>query len=142
MDHCDRKGAVFFLAVFAAILFSFSCVRVRGPALMPPVEEGAFGEWVVLSKKYSPSRSGVSEGEYLLSFSLVYLTGDEVRSLSKGDLRVLFDDEPIPFSFSEADQNLKTEVLSFFGPTLRHSLVVKPADDGAVPFPTLTLALE
>jgi len=142
MVSSERKGVVLLLAVLLAILFSFSCVRVRGPALMPPVEDVAFGEWVVLSREFSPSRSGVTEGKYRFSVSLGYLIGEEDRFLCKEDLRVLFDDEPIPFSFSKADQVLKAEVLSFFGPSLRHSLVVKPADNGRVPFPTLILALE
>lgn len=138
----DRKRIVF-LSVICAVLFAASsCIRVRGPGLVPPIEEGLTGEWVVLSKEFSPSRPGYTEGRFRFTLTLLYSTAGGDRSLSKTDLCVLFDDDPVPFSFDEADQILETDVLAFFGPGLRHSLVIRPSEDPGISFPTLTLTLE
>jgi len=137
-----RKGILFLSVVCAVLVMASSCIRVRGPGLVPPIEEGLTGEWVVLSREYSPSRPGYTEGRYRFTATLLYNTGAEDRSLSKTDLCVLFDDDPVPFSFDEADQILETDVLAFFGPGLRHSLVVRPSASPAISFPTLTLTLE
>lgn len=138
----DRKRILFLFVLCAVLVLASSCIRVRGPGLVPPIEEGVIGEWVVLSKEYSPSRPGNAQGRYQFTVSLLYSTGTEDRSLSKTDLRVLFDDDPVPFSFDEADQILETGVIAFFGPGLRHSLVVRPSASPGISFPTLTLTLE
>lgn len=136
------KGVVLLLTALLAVLAASSCVRVRSPGIMPPFEETAFGEWVLLSKEYSPSRSGQVQGSYRLAVTLQYLLSEKDRPLSGDDLRVLFDGESIPFTFSETDQILTAEVTSVFGVSLRHSLVVRPAGKSSASFPTLTIAFE
>ena len=133
------RTIILILTICSTVLFAASCVKVRGPGIMPVVEENAFGEWIVLSEKYTPHDPGKDEGPCQWSIILQYRPGEGEPPITPADIRVFFDKDPILFTFDETDQILEAGGVANFGPAFEHLLTVEPVDDSGFTFPSLNL---
>jgi len=136
------KTVILTLFILPTIILASSCVKVRGPGIMPFIEEDAFGEWIVLTENYSPARSGSDEGSYQWNITLQYLAGEGDHRITAPDIRVFFDGDQLPFTFNEADQILETGISAAFGSSLKHLLIIKPAEGCKFSFSSFNLAFD
>jgi hypothetical protein len=138
------SGLLRFLTILAVLLFlaaPISCVKVRGPGIIPPVDDTGYGEWLVRSMAYRSviTTSGGSTRQWSI---LVRFSPDEgSEGLTALEITVAVDGDPVPFTFEEDDQLLESAVSSYLSPGV-HEFLLGPSENAAHPFPTLRVRFE
>jgi hypothetical protein len=118
-----------------------SCMKIRGPGIMPVIDTGAGGEWVLIRESTDPARTGSGEQNLQWRIILQYVPGEDGRRITPTDISVTFDGNRIPFTFEEEDQILETAVTAVFGPSLVHFFVLDPAEESVRLFPSFELVI-
>ena len=137
-------GLLRFITLLAALLIlmtPFSCVKVRGPGIIPPVDENGVGEWVVryMGHRTITTTSGDSTRQWSI---LARFSPEEAsRGLTALDITVALDGEPIPFTFEEDEQILESAVPSRLTSGV-HEFLISPSQGAVHPFPTLRVRFE
>ena len=130
------------VSILITALFTADCVKVRGPGIMPSIEDNIVNEWIVVGEEFHPPRTSAHEGMYQWKITLRYIPGEGSRRINGPDISATFDEDRIPFTFNEADQILETAVSALFGPSLTHLFVISPAEGSTVSFPTFILSID
>jgi hypothetical protein len=132
-----------FLTIFILLftLTAVSCMKIRGPGIMPAIEESMGGEWVVVRESTKPARTDSGEQRLQWRITLQYVAGEGDRRVASDDIRLTFDGNPIPFTFKEEDQILETTVTTVFGPPVVHFFVLDTSEDSNMLFPSFELVI-
>lgn len=138
------SGHLRFVALFTVLLLlaaPISCVKVRGPGIMPPVEESGSGEWHIRSMEYQTIST--MSGETARQWSIIarYTPDEGGEGISALDIIATVDGEPVPFTFEEDVQLLESAVSSVLTPGI-HEFSLGPSDSAARPFSTLRVWFE
>lgn len=125
--------------ILLPIIAAVSCMKIRGPGIMPVLEESAAGEWTLVKECTHPV--GVDDVEQSLQWEIIlqYVPGENDRRIASSDVSATFDGKPIPFTFEEEDQTLKAAVTTVFGPSLVHFFALDPAEESTLSFPSFEL---
>jgi hypothetical protein len=135
-----KKAFLTFLILFLAIAVA-SCMKIRGPGIMPVLEESAAGEWTLVRECTHPVGKDDVEQRLQWEIILQYVPGEDERRIASSDVSVTFDGKPIPFTFEEKDQILKAAVTAVFGPSLVHFFALDPAEESTLSFPSFELVV-
>jgi hypothetical protein len=132
-----------FLTVLILLLTlaAASCMKIRGPGIMPVLEENVVGEWVVVRECTHPVGMDNVEKRLQWEIMLQYVPGEDDRRIASSDISITFDGKPIPFTFEEKDQTLKAAVTAVFSPSLVHFFILDPAEESTLSFPSLELVI-
>ncbi|MDF1535621.1 MAG: hypothetical protein P1S46_03850 [bacterium] len=131
-------------AVFTLLLLMVapsSCVKVRGPGIMPPVDESGFGEWFVRSMGYRSITTMSGEPSRQWSIIARFSPDDGGEGITALDITAAVDGEPVPFTFEEDIQLLESEVSSTLN-TGVHEFSLVPSENAVHSFPTLRVRFE
>ena len=137
-------GAHRLLIVITVVLLlaaPLACVKVRGPGIIPPVDENGFGEWLIQNMGYSSliTTSGESARNWSISTRFSPEKGGE--ELDALDITVTVDGEAVPFTFEEDEQLLESAVSSHLSQGI-HEFFINPSQNAVHPFPTLRVRFE
>jgi hypothetical protein len=138
----STKTAILTLSILFITVTAASCMKVRCPGIMPPIEDSATGEWTVAREKFSPDRTKDGEQESKFSIIIQYNPGEDGRRIEADDINVNFDGKTVPFTFEEQSQTLKAAVSAVFGPSMTHVFAITPSKDSVFQFPSFTLAID
>jgi hypothetical protein len=133
-----------FIALLTLLLLvaaPISCVKVRGPGIMPPVEESGSGEWLIRSMGYQTilTRSGEEARQW--SIIALYNPDEGREGITALEITATVDGEPVPFTFEKDVQLLESAVSPFLTPGV-HEFFLGPSDNAARPFSTLRVRFE
>lgn len=131
----------YFLCVFLAVLSTAACVKVRGPGIMPPVEDTGYLQWDVLSRGFLMVRTNSGEKQWQWHIIARFWAESDDRRLKPLDISATVDGAPVPFTFEERGQIFESATSPDLSPgTHRFELV--PSESSSQPFPTLTVDFE
>lgn len=137
-----RTRHILVVGLILLIAAPLSCVKVRGPGIMPPVkdEEARWG-WKVL--RMGGHRVPPSEGQDVWRWRIrVRFTPEEPEAgLLPLDLAAAIDGAPVPFTFEPDDQLFTLETSPFTGPG-EHLFELTPSRQSTRSFPALTVHFE
>jgi hypothetical protein len=138
------SGHLRFVAILTILLLiaaPISCVKVRGPGIMPPVEESGSGEWLIQSMGYQAISTRTGEIARQWSIIARYNPDEGKEGITALEITAAVDNEPVPFTFEEDAQLLESAVSPFLSPGV-HEFFLGPSDSTARPFPTLRVRFE
>ena len=141
MASCT-KTAILTVSVLITAVIAVSCMKVRSPGIMPPIEGNALGEWTVVGKVFSPDRTDGGEEESQLGIILKYTPGEDDRRIATSDIIATFDEKRIPFTFKEEEQVLEVAISAVFGPSIVHVFAVVPKESSTLSFPSFALIVD
>lgn len=118
-----------------------SCVAVRGPGIMPPVNENGYNQWEVVSSGFMKVATNTDETRNHWQVIARFIPLPDSDGLNPQDMVATMDGVAVPFTFDEASQTFKSMTLTSPG-SGRHRLEITPSDNASHPFPTLTVYIE
>ena len=129
------------LAVMLLLAAPFSCVKVRGPGIIPPQDDTGIGEWLIHSMGYRSvvTTSGGSTRQW--SILTRFSPDEEGEGLTALEITVAVDGEPVPFTFEENEQLLESAVSPYLSPGI-HEFFLSPSENATHHFPTLRVRFE
>lgn len=129
------------LAALSLLVTPFSCIKIRGPGIIPPVDENGVGEWVVryMGHRTITTTSGDSTRQWFIRAR--FSPEEAGKGLTALDITVAVDGKPVPFTFEEDEQLLESAVPSHLTSGV-HEFVINPSQGAVRPFPTLRVRFE
>ena len=118
-----------------------ACVKVRGPGIMPPVEDSGYRQWEVLSAGFLMVRTNSGEKQWQWHIIARFSPEDGGRPLRPLDMSAAVDGFPVPFTFEEQGQIFESATSPGLSPGT-HRFELAPTGNSPQPFPTLTVDLE
>lgn len=118
-----------------------SCVKLRGPGIMPPVNEDGYNQWEVVSSGFMKVATYTDGNRSHWQVIARFIPASDIDGLNSQDLVAAMDGVAVPFTFDEASQIFKS-ITAISSGTGRHRLEITPSDNASYPFPSLTVYIE
>ncbi len=132
---------VVLLTLLLLVAAPIACVKVRGPGIMPPLEESGSGEWLIRSMGHQAILTRSGEAARQWSIIARYHPDEGGEGISALEITATVDGEPVPFTFEEDVQLLESAVSTVLTPGV-HEFFLGPSDNVTRPFPTLRVRFE
>jgi len=127
-----------FLLLTAALV---SCVKVRGPGIMPPVKDNAQSEWKVLDTGFIMVRTNSGQIQWQWQIIARFMSEQADSGLKPLDISAAVDGVQVPFTFEAEDQVFESVTSSTLSPG-SHKFELTPSESASQPFPTLMVDFE
>ncbi len=133
----SRLIFIFCVLLLTAVLVS--CVKVRGPGIMPPVKDDDYSQWKVLNTGFLMVRTNSGETQWqIIARFKPEQTGHSLKPL---DIIAAVDGMQVPFTFEEEGQIFES-MTSFYLSPGAHKFVLNPSENSSQSFPTLMVDFE
>jgi len=134
-----RAIFILFSVLLAAALVS--CVKVRGPGIMPPVNDNGYSQWNVINTGFLMVRTNSGQTKWQWQVIARFIPEQGGIGLKPLDISATVDSLPVPFTFEEEGQVFESVTTSGLSPGI-HRFELAPAENPSQVFPTLTIEFE
>jgi len=132
---------IFILCVLVLTAALVSCVKVRGPGIMPPVNENNYSQWKVLNTGFQMVRTNSGEIQWQWQIIARFIPEQADKGLKPLDISAAVDGVQVPFTFEEDGQIFEYVTPFALSPGM-HSFELTPLEDSSQSFPTLMVDFE
>ncbi len=118
-----------------------SCVKVRGPGIMPPIKDTGYSQWKVLNTGFLMVRTNSGQTQWqwqIIARFIPEQTGDGLNPL---DILAAVDGVPVPFTFEKEGQIFES-MTSLTLSSGAHKFQLTPSEHSSQLFPTLMVDFE
>jgi hypothetical protein len=134
---------IFILCILLLTAALVSCVKLRGPGIMPPIKDSdsAYSQWKVLNTGFLMVRTNSGQIQWQWQIIARFIPEGGSSGLKPLDIHAAVDGVQVPFTFEEEGQIFEC-VTSFTLSPGSHKFELKPSEDSSQPFPTLMVDFE
>jgi len=133
-----RSRLIFILSTLLVSIALLSCVKVRGPGIMPPVRDDGYGQWEVLSSGFDMVRADSGQAQWKWQIIARFIPEEGSGGIGPLDLTAQVDGVQVPFTFEEKGQLFESVTTHALAPG-SHWFELAPSDDSSLHFPILTV---
>lgn len=136
--HRSRTIIICALLLTAAMV---SCVKVRGPGIMPPLNESGYSQWQILNTGFLMVRTNSGQNQWQWQIIARFIPDQSGMGLKPLDIIALVDGVAVPFTFEEEGQIFESVTISTLSPG-NHRFELTPSESPSQPFPSLAVDFE
>jgi len=132
---------VFILCALLLIAVLGSCAEMRGPGIVPHLEDSGLSEWNVLNTGFLMVRTNSDKNKWKWQIIARYIPEALGQGLKPLDITAAIDGVQVPFTFEEDSQIFEC-MNSFHLNPGKHTFELIPSENSSRPFPTLMVEFE